>query len=426
MKRSIISELTKSLGEEVLIKGWLHRVRKLSKITFLVIRDRSGMIQCVVENSQLDCVNLKAETVLEIIGKVVSSSNKLSSVELQVEAVNIISEVREDLPLEVNSPSPEENLETLLNYRTLSLRRPDIRDVFTLQAIIAQCFAEFLIKKDFTQIFSPKIVAEGAEGGTAIFEVKYFENKAFLAQSPQFYKQIMVGVFERVFEISQVYRAEEHNTSRHLNEYVSLDLEMGFIEDENEIMELERELLSYIIERLSNEKELLERLKVELPKVPKHIPQMKLSQAVEILNREYGKSLEGDLDPEGEKLICSYAKEHLNSEFLFLTHYPQSKRPMYTMPCGETETHSFDLLFRGLEITTGGQRIHSYEMLCESMLKKGLNPNNYGSYMDIFKFGMPPHGGLAIGLERLTAKLLKLNNVREASLFPRDRKRITP
>jgi len=277
--------------------------------------------------------------------------------------------------------------------------------------------------------FLLKGIIEGAEGGTEVFEVKYFEEKAYLAQSPQFYKQMMVASgFERVFEVGHAYRAEEHNTNRHLNEYISMDLEIGFIEDEFDIMDLEENLLKYIIESLKiNSKEYLDLLQVELPTIHNKIPRIKFEEAINILKENYNKNdLKGDLDPETEKLLCKYVKENLNSDFVFLTNYPRKKRPMYTMPLGEEGTHSFDLLFKGIEITTGGQRIHDYKRLLENMKYKGVDPNNYESYLEIFKYGMPRHGGLAIGLERITAKLLGLENVREATLITRDRKRLIP
>ena len=317
----------------------------------------------------------------------------------------------------------------MLNNRVLSLRHKKINAIFKVQNLIVNSFREFLNDEGFTEIHTPKIVKEGAEGGTEVFEVKYFENKAYLAQSPQFYKQMMVGAgFERVFEIGHAYRAEEHNTNRHLNEYVSMDLEIGFIENELDIMEIEEKLLKFILESLNNKgKEYLNLLQVELPVINGEIPKIKFKDAINILKENFNKKdLDGDLDPEAEKLLCKYAKEKLNSDFIFLTNYPRKKRPMYTMPYGEEETHSFDLLFKGIEITTGGQRIHDYEMLVENMKYKGLNPNNYESYLELFKYGMPKHGGLAIGLERITAKVLGLENVREATLITRDRKRLVP
>lgn len=428
MKRILISELGNLIGEKVQIKGWVSRVRKLKNITFIIMRDRTGFVQCIAENSVTDMSNIKLESVISIIGEVKESKNILNPYEIGIQEFKIISSVNEELPIEINKETLEVNLDTMLNNRVLSLRNEKISSIFKIQNLIVQGFREFLSKEGFTEIFTPKIVAEGAEGGTDVFELKYFENKAYLAQSPQFYKQMMVGAgFERVFEVAHVYRAEEHNTSRHLNEYISMDCEMGFIEDEEDIMDLEENLIIFIINKIAREGEkYLKILNVDLPKITK-IPRIKFKDVLEILSKEYNKSdLDGDLDPDAEKLICKYSKEKLDSDFIFLTHYPRKKRPMYTMPLGETETHSFDLLFRGVEITTGGQRIHDYNMLIDNIKYKGLTPEVYQNYTSVFKYGMPPHGGLAIGLERITAQLLGLENVREASLFPRDRTRLTP
>lgn len=427
--RVLIKDLNSKINEEVTIMGWVHRIRKLKKITFLILRDRSGIVQAVLDAQKIDLKGLKLESVVSLEGIVKQSDNSAGSVEIEVSRFEVISAVKEDLPIAVNTDEPEGNIDTRLNNRLLSLRNCKTNAVFKIQAVLAQQFAEFLKKKEFVQIFTPKIVCEGAEGGTALFEVKYFERKAYLAQSPQFYKQMMVGAgFERVFEIGQVYRAEEHNTLRHLNEYVSMDLEMGFIKDERDIMALETELLRYMFINVKIEcKKEFEMLDADVPVIGSEIPAVRLSEALDILKKEYGKDgLTEDLDPEGEKMIGQYAKEKYNSDFIFLTHYPRSKRPMYTMPAEKNLTHSFDLLFRGLEITTGGQRIHDYDMLVDNMIFKGLNPEDFSTYLDTFRYGMPPHGGLAIGLERLTAQLLKLRNVRDASLFPRDRERITP
>ena len=428
MKRILISELGNLIGEKVQIKGWVSRVRKLKNITFIIMRDRTGFVQCIAENSVIDMSNIKLESVISIIGEVKESKNILNPYEIGIQQFEIISNVNEELPIEINKNTLDINLDTMLNNRVLSLRHEKISSIFKIQNLIVQGFREFLSKEGFTEIFTPKIVAEGAEGGTDVFELKYFENKAYLAQSPQFYKQMMVGAgFERVFEVAHVYRAEEHNTSRHLNEYISMDCEMGFIEDEEDIMDLEENLIIFIINKIAREgNKYLEILNVDLPKITK-IPRIKFSDVLEILSKEYNKSdLDGDLDPDAEKLICKYSKEKLGCDFIFLTHYPRKKRPMYTMPLGETETHSFDLLFRGVEITTGGQRIHDYNMLIDNIKYKGLTPEVYHNYTSVFKYGMPPHGGLAIGLERITAQLLGLENVREASLFPRDRTRLTP
>ncbi|CEP81038.1 aspartate--tRNA(Asn) ligase [Paraclostridium sordellii] len=429
MERIMINKLNEYINKSVNIKGWIHRVRKLKSITFLILRDRTGLVQCVLENHLVDVNSLKLESVVSINGVIRESKNNLNPFEISVESINIINSCKEELPIEINQNNLEVNLDTMLNNRVLSLRHEKINSIFKIQNLIVEGFKEFLTKEDFTEIFTPKLVAQGAEGGSDVFEVKYFENKAYLAQSPQFYKQMMVGAgFERVFEVGHVYRAEQHDTNRHLNEYISMDLEMGFIENEEELMDLEENLLKYILNKVSKEGEkYLKLTNANIPNINGKIPRMKLSEAINILEKHYNKKgLEGDLDPEGEKLICKYAKENLGCEFIFLTHYPRKKRPMYTMPCGEHETHSFDLLFRGIEITTGGQRIHDYDMLIKNMEYKNLNPNNYESYTETFKYGMPTHGGLAIGLERITAKLLDLENIREATLITRDRHRLLP
>ncbi|MBW9146843.1 aspartate--tRNA(Asn) ligase [Clostridium sp. CM028] len=429
MKRVMINEIDNLIGKKIQIKGWVYRVRKLKTITFIIMRDRTGFVQCIAENNAVDMSTIKLESVISIFGEVKEDKNVLNPYEIVIEEFEIINSATEELPIEINKSTLDINLDTMLDNRVLSLRHEKINSIFKIQNLIVQGFRYFLSKEGFTEIFTPKIVAEGAEGGTEVFELKYFEKKAYLAQSPQFYKQMMVGAgFERVFEVAHVYRAEEHNTSRHLNEYVSMDCEMGFIEDEKDIMDLEENLIIFIINKTFQEgKKYLKILNVDLPKLNTKIPRIKFSEALEILRTEYNKSdLDGDLDPDAEKLICKYSKEKLGCDFIFLTHYPRKKRPMYTMPLGENETHSFDLLFRGVEITTGGQRIHDYNMLINNIKYKGLTPEVYHNYTSVFKYGMPPHGGLAIGLERITAQLLGLENVREASLFPRDRIRLAP
>jgi nondiscriminating aspartyl-tRNA synthetase len=429
MNRILIRKLKSEVGEVVKIQGWVHKIRKLGKLAFIMVRDRSGIVQCVVNTKTIDIKGLKLESVIELIGEVQNKEGTKDEAEIWTHSLSTLSAVNVDIPIEINKDELDANIDTILNNRVLSLRHPRINAVFKIQAVLAQAFQGFLSEEGFTQVFTPKIVAEGTEGGTELFEIKYFEKKAYLAQSPQFYKQMMVGSgYERVFEIGHVYRAEEHNTVRHLNEYVSLDLEMGFINDERDIIELEKKLLKYMLSSVEEKcGEELKLLQVSMPIIDNNIPSMRLSEAVEILKENYGRiDLEGDLDPEGEKQICEYAKEHLGSEFLFLTHYPLRKRPMYAMPAEEILTHSFDLLFRGLEITTGGQRIHNYEQLKASMASRGLNVESFKDYLEVFKYGMPPHGGLAIGLERLTAQLLGYRNIREVTLFPRDRDRITP
>lgn len=425
MKRTMIEKLPLQVGKRVVVKGWVHRVRALKNITFVVLRDRTGYVQCVLPKG----TELSLETVVAFTGDVVSGKNDLMPCEVVVEDIQVYSEPVGTLPVQINSATLEVQLDTLLNHRVLTLRHAREQAVFKVQEVLLAAFRLFLKREGFYEMHTPKLVKEGAEGGANVFKLDYFDQEAFLAQSPQFYKQMMViAGFERVFEVGPVFRAEQHSTRRHLNEYTSLDIEMGFIEDFHELIELETALLDFIVTQLKAHcSEELALLGVVLPDVPETLPEMRLSEAIEVLKNTYGMThLEGDLDPEGERQICRHVYEKTGSEFLALTHYPRSKRPMYTMPSGEQETEGYDLLFRGMEITTGGLRIHQYEALVESMRLKGLVPEAYTSYLEAFKIGAPPHGGFAIGLERLTALLLGLENVRRTTLFPRDATRLVP
>jgi len=428
MQRTLVEDLSAHCGEQVLVKGWLERIRELSTVTFLILRDRTGTVQIAADPKLYAELKLSTESVVEVLGRVHSEPRAKAGFEVAADKFTVLSRA-ENLPIQINGPVLNVPLELALDNRVLSLRHRLINPIFRIQAALVHGFQTFLSREGFVQVFTPKIVASGTEGGTELFPLQYFEEKAFLCQSPQFYKQMMVGAgYERVYEVGHVYRAEKHATSRHLNEYVSLDLEMGFIEDEHEIMALENRLLafmfSYTAERCAKELHILD---VEVPSVPAAIPKIALDDALALLTEKYGKQAAGqDLDPEGERLLSEHIKETTGSEFVFVTDYPWEKRPMYTMPKGTGLTRSFDLLFRGLEITTGGQRIHTHDLLVENIRKKGLDPDAFSSYIENFAWGMPPHGGLAIGLERLTAQLLGLANVREASLFPRDRFRLTP
>lgn len=428
MERTLIGELESKLGQQVKLKGWVLRIRRLSQVNFIILRDRSGTVQVVLEPELLQGEKtITVESVVEIKGMLRAEARAPGGCEVEASSLRVISRA-DSLPINVNAPSLNIALETVLDHRLLSLRHAQINPIFKIQAGLVQGFMCFLNNRGFTQVFTPKIVAGGTEGGTELFALDYFQKKAYLAQSPQFYKQMMVGAgYERVYEVGHVYRAEKHATVRHLNEYVSLDLELGFIEDEQELMDLQNELLRSMFRDLKKHcsKE-LEQLEIELPHVPE-IPRLPFFEALRILREEYGKTgLKGDLDPEGERLLGEYAKDKLNSAFIFVTDYPWGKRPMYTMPKGEGLTAGFDLLFRGLEITTGGQRIHHYDLLKENIEKKGLDPEMFQTYLENFAWGMPPHGGLAMGLERLTAQIAGLRNIREAALFPRDRHRLTP
>jgi len=320
-------------------------------------------------------------------------------------------------------------LPTLLDWRALSLRHPKVKAIFKVQETIIQGFREVLKQDGFTEIQAPTIVPTATEGGAEIFKIKYYDKDAFLAQSPQLYKQIMVGVFERVFTLAHAYRAEPSVTTRHLSEYLSLDVEMGFVESFQEIMEEVERVVRYIFQKLNKERIVeLKLFSATTPPLPVKIPQLKMREAQQIIFERTGRDNreEPDLEPEDEKEICRYALGKYGSELIFITHYPTKKRPFYTFPDPQDPeyTCSFDLLGRGLEWVTGGQRINDYQQLLENVKKRGNKPADFELYLQAFRFGMPPEGGFAIGAERVTMQILGLNNLREASLFPRDMERI--
>ncbi len=430
--RVLVKDLLGHVGQEVVLGGWIHSIRKQGKIVFLLLRDRTGIVQIAAESETVKPFALHNETVVYAQGTVVEDNRAAGGIEVRLASLEVVSAPEKPLPILVNDKADHQKLEmeTLLNNRVLSLRNPKRNGIFRLQADIIDCFRSFMRDEGFTEVTTPKIIATGTEGGTQLFTVDYFDKLAYLAQSPQFYKQMLVGAgYERVFEIGHVYRAEEHNTSRHLNEYVSLDYEMGFIENEHDVMDMEERFIKVLFSRIDGElSHLLQMYGQTLP-VPEKIPRIPVREACSILENEYGKKTKGfDLDPEGEKLICDWAQEVHGSDLLFLTEYPCSKRPVYTMPMDDNPdfTRSFDLLFRGLEITTGGQRIHGHKMLLDAFNRRGLDASQFEYYTDTFAYGVPPHGGLAIGLERITAQILGLANIRESSIFPRDRGRIVP
>ena len=351
--------------------------------------------------------------------------------ELQIHDVKILSLPAEPLPIVINKKQLDNiQLNTVLDLRPVAMRNPKERAIFKIQEGIARGFREFLNKNGFTEIRTPKINFAGAEGGTNVFKLDYFGKQVFLAQSPQLYKQALVGVFGKVFEIAPVFRAEHHDTSRHLNEYISMDLEMGFINGFEDIMNMETGALKYIMSLLKTDyKKEVELLKADIPEIDA-IPTLKFMDAKKIIMEKfrYTPSDMKDFDPQEEEMLGKYAKKELGSDFIFITHYPSKKRPFYTMddPEDPEYTLSFDLLFRGLEITSGGQRIHDYKEQVEKMEKCGMKPELFDTYLMFHKYGAPPHGGLGIGLERLTMHLLGFKNVREATMFPRDINRVTP
>lgn len=436
MKRIKIKDLHDHIGKEVSIAGWVDVRRDHGKLIFIDLRDATGTVQMVAlpnhEEAHAQAHTVRPEWVLGIQGKVnmrppkmVNANTPTGDIEIEILGVEILSQAHE-LPFE---KSAELNLDTYLDHLPLTLRTERSRAIFRVQAQIIKAFRDFLTGEGFTEIQVPKIVGGDAEGGAAVFPIEYFGHTAYLATSPQLYKQIMTGVFERVFTTGNIYRAEKHSTTRHINEYTSLDLEMGFIKDHTDIMELESRFLNFLLKQLKeNSASEFKLLNADFPLLPSTIPSIKLREAQEIIKKETGEDSTSapDLEPQHERWLCEYAKKKFDSDFIFVTHYPVKKRPFYTYEDERDPgyTKSFDLLFRGLEITTGGQRINDHDKLVANIKAWGLDPEKFSYYLQAFKYGMPPEGGLAIGLERLTAKLLGLENIKEATLFPRDLNRI--
>ncbi len=422
--RMLAAEAASHNDETVTIAGWVHRVRELGAVSFVLVRDRSGLIQVVYEGR----TDLHVESVVTVEGTVAANEKAPGGYELKASQTQVLAGVDADLPIPVNQDPAGLGIDAILDHRLLSLRNPAIRSIFQVQATIVQAFADYLRGRGFTEIKSSKLIGTGTEGGTGLFAVDYFGERVYLAQSPQFYKQAMVASgLERVFEIGAAYRAEKHDTPRHLNEYVSLDLEMGFIDGFEDLMDIEVELLAHIFAEV--EKQHAEVLSafgatVPAPETIRKTPRIDHDEAKRIASERAGKKL-FEINPEAERALCEWAEETAGVPAVFVTGFPRKKRPFYTYPDGQ-KTRSFDLLFRGLEITTGGQRINELPMLLETLPRFGLTEEGLADYVSIFRYGCPPHGGFAIGLERLTQQILGLANVKEASLFPRDRKRVRP
>jgi len=423
--RTLINEVSKSIGKEVTLYGWIHRIRDLGKISFIILRDRSGLIQLVTEHTP----EFPVESVVKAAGVARLNEKAPGGIEIELKDIKVLAEAHGDLPIAVNQDPAKLSLEAILDHRIISLRNPKILSIFRLQSGILKYFSEHMRNEGFTEIKTSKLIGTGTEGGTGLFPVQYFDRKMFLAQSPQFYKQAMVSSgLESVFEIGDAYRAEKHDTPRHLNEYVSLDVETAFIDSEQELMDLEQRILKSIFKGLAEDSAgIIETWGSDIPSAEDvdKIPRITHDEAKEIISKESGKKV-FEINPEGERILCEWAGETHGIDAVFVYAFPRRKRPFYTYPVENHKTMSFDLLFRGLEITTGGRRINEYPMLLESIERFHLNPEGLADYLDIFKYGCPPHGGFAIGLERLTQKILGLANVKEASLFPRDRKRVRP
>lgn len=410
----------------VTLHGMVHALRDLGGVTFLTLRTREGLVQCVCPRRP---EGVREECAVSVSGLLRPEPRAPGGAELAEARFTVLSRPAAPPPVPLSKKSSL-SMDTELSLRPVTLRAPRARAVFRIQAAVCRAFREFLQEEDFTEIHTPKLGRAGAEGGSSQFRVDYFGRKAVLAQSPQLYKQVMVGVFERVYEIGPVFRAEKHATQRHLNEYTSLDLEMGFLRSFTDLMALEQGFLRRLVALLRQEYAgELALLGAELPDA-QHIPAVRFDEAKRLAADAYGYAIREpyDLEPEEEQHIGRYAKEVWGSDFVFVTHYPGRKRPFYTMddPEDPRYTLSFDLLFRGVEITTGGQRIHNYGQQVEKLKARGMEPEDFSGYLLFHKHGAPPHGGLGIGLERLTMQLCGLDNIRRASLFPRDRTRLEP
>jgi nondiscriminating aspartyl-tRNA synthetase len=429
-------------GTEVEAAGWVHRIRDMGGISFVILRDRSGLLQLVLGEGKAE---LTLESVIRVRGIPALNEKAPGGVELKVNTLELLSRSAPELPYQVNGDPSKIGLDVILDNRPLSLRNPKLRSIFKVQDTIIEAFAAYLRGQDFTEIKSSKLTAGSTEGGTNLFRVDYFDRKLYLAQSPQLYKEAMVASgLERVFEIGPVYRAEKHDTPRHINEYVSLDVELGFIESELELIELERALLVHIFKEVArkNTADLaVWDASVPSPDAVERAPTLSYEEALKLVNEELARDKKGpvpassrifDINPEAERLLCEWSLREHGVDLVFVNAFPRRHRPFYTYPleaeggAGGTLTMSFDGIFRGLEISSGSRRLHDYASFAEALPKFGLKPENMTGYDQILKYGCPPHGGFAIGCERLTQKILGLANVKEASLFPRDRRRVEP
>jgi len=420
MQRILSRAVPAQVGREVMIAGWIHRRRLLKSVAFLIVRDATGLTQVVVTDPDLRATleKLPEESVVEVRGTVVANETAPAGVELTDPSVNVLSEA-EPPPFDLYRPTLAATLPTLLDHAAVSLRHPQRQRAFRLGAAAVAGFRSTLDQAGFVEVFTPKLVASATESGANVFAIDYFGRPAYLAQSPQFYKQTMVGVFERVYEVGPVFRAEPHDTVRHLAQYTSLDVELGFIRDHHDVMAVLRDTLAGMLAAVSSVSDLA------LPVVPAEIPAIHFADALALVGAPAD---EPDLAPAHERALGEWAQTEHGSDFLYVTGYPMSKRPFYVYPdpARPEYSNSFDLLFRGTELVTGGQRLHRYADYVAALAARGESVEPYQSYVEVFRHGMPPHGGFAIGLERFLMRLLEVSNVREVTLFPRDLTRLTP
>ena len=428
-QRIFIENIGDCISAEVRLKGWIYRLRILGQTAFLILRDCTGQAQCVIASSSLKDLHLKVEDVLEIQGSVRREPRSKTGYEVDISEIRVLNRAAQNLPFQSASQVESVGLEALIQYRPLSLRTEAVGDIFRIQAALLASFRDSLDGRRFTEIVTSKIVAGGTEGGTNLFEIKYFDRIAYLAQSPQFYKEHGVAGFERVYETGHVYRAEPHASSRHLTEYYSLDVEFGFIDGPEDVIQLERELLTDMFDCLNTKfGHVIDKYRSDrLPSMLK-VPCWEFDDCLAMLRNEFGRDdLADDLDPEAERQLCELARKETGIPAVFVLGFPLAARPFYTAPRGPFgAAASFDLLFQGIEITTGGQRLHRREKLEAALQARSIDPSTFESHLAMFDLGMPPHGGFAIGLERLTCQVMNLPNVRQAVLYPRDRYKLTP
>lgn len=437
MERTLIKDLKVAVGTEIQIAAWVDVARNQGKVAFFDFRDRSGKVQGVVfgKPEVLEVAKaLRPEWAVEITGIVKARDEKQinpniqnGDIELEITTITVLNEA-ESLPFELDA---ELNLETTLDNRPLTLKSQRAQDIFKVAASIVQGYREALIQEDFTEFQAPALVGSDAEGGAEVFKVEYFKDRtANLATSPQLYKEIMTGAFERAFTIAKIFRAEKSATTRHLSEITQMDFEMGFIKDHREVMAMLEKVIRHTCEKVATDHpDVFGRFETTPPALPaESFPTFTLLEAQEIIEKEFGDSCIGepDLEPEHERQICEYAKREHGSDFVFVTEFPTKKRAFYTYPDPDNpeRSRSFDLLFRGLEINSGSQRFHKHDEMVETIKDRGLDPEKFHFYLMMHKYGVPPHGGCSTGLERITARMLELPNVKEAVPFPRDINRI--
>jgi nondiscriminating aspartyl-tRNA synthetase len=432
MRRILTSELRSHVGERVLVAGWLQHRRELSQVTFVGLRDGVGVAQVVLgANEEVECLReLPLESVVEVEGDVVASVQAPGGTELHAPRARSIAQAEPDPPIDLRRSRLAEGLATRLDHAPVALRHERERAKLRIAAASLGGFRSALEGLGFTEIQTPKLVGSATEGGANVFEVGYFGRTAYLAQSPQLYKQIMVGVLERVFETGPVFRAEPHETGRHLAEYVSLDAELGFVEDHTTVMSVVREAIAGMLDAVRSRRDACELLELALPELPAEIPSVRFEEGQRLIEEATGERVAGEPDfaPAHERWLGEWALREHGCELLFVVGYPMEKRPFYTHPDPTRPelSNSFDLLFRGVEIVTGGQRLHGYEDYLAALAARSLPVEPFAGYLEAFRYGMPPHGGFALGLERWVARLVGAANVREATLFPRDRNRLSP